>query len=167
MCTALHCTALHEVQPLQYCPVVQVESLLKLHPVVENLCLYADPSRTFPVALLIPAQGWLDQVQHDGELLASGPHGPRACRCVPSWARPAWSGRRRAWTLTWWRTSRPPWPSMGQPRGWRSLRSLGRCVWWRSRGLRSLVGREGRFGNMANSRGINLGEPSLWYRYSI
>ena len=64
-CTALHCTALHEVQPLQYCPVVQVESLLKLHPVVENLCLYADPSRTFPVALVIPAQGWLDQVQHD------------------------------------------------------------------------------------------------------
>ena len=35
---------------------------MKLHPVVENLCLYADPSRTFPVALVVPAQGWLDQV---------------------------------------------------------------------------------------------------------
>ena len=106
----------HEVLQLLNHPVEQVESLLKLHPVVENLCLYADPSRTFPVALVIPAQGWLDQVykikDEDHNCFRSS-FTMSLCkhsldyfllRCVPSWARLVWSGRRRAWTRTWWRT---------------------------------------------------------------
>ncbi len=38
---------------------VQVESLLKIHPLVENICVYGDPSRIHTVAILVPDQAML------------------------------------------------------------------------------------------------------------
>ena len=38
----------------------QVESILKIHPLVDNVCIYADPSRINTVALLVPDQAALE-----------------------------------------------------------------------------------------------------------
>jgi long-chain acyl-CoA synthetase len=39
-----------------------VESLLKIHPLVENICVYGDPSRIHTVALMVPDQPMLMEI---------------------------------------------------------------------------------------------------------
>jgi long-chain acyl-CoA synthetase len=50
-----------KLQGGEYVSLGKVESLLKLHPGVENICLYADPTRSYPVAIVVPTQGWLEK----------------------------------------------------------------------------------------------------------
>jgi len=49
-----------KLQGGEYVSLGNVESLLKIHPAVENMCLYGDSSKTHTVALVIPAQAYLD-----------------------------------------------------------------------------------------------------------
>jgi long-subunit acyl-CoA synthetase (AMP-forming) len=41
---------------------VQVETLIKIHPMVENICVYGDPGRIHTVALLVPDQTMLQEL---------------------------------------------------------------------------------------------------------
>ena len=52
-----------KLQGGEYVSLGKVESLLKLHKGVENVCVYADPSRMNTVALVIPTAVWLEEVQ--------------------------------------------------------------------------------------------------------
>lgn len=38
----------------EYVSLGKVESELKISPLVDNICIYADPTKLFPVALLVP-----------------------------------------------------------------------------------------------------------------
>lgn len=42
----------------------KVESILKTHPLVENICVYGDPHRTFIVALVVPAKPHVEAIAH-------------------------------------------------------------------------------------------------------
>jgi len=50
-----------KLQGGEYVSLGKVESLLKLHPAVDNVCVFARPTETYCVALVIPAQAWLEQ----------------------------------------------------------------------------------------------------------
>ena len=52
-----------KLQGGEYVSLGKVESLLKLHKGVENVCIYADPSRMHAVAMVIPTAIWLEEVQ--------------------------------------------------------------------------------------------------------
>ena len=52
-----------KLQGGEYVSLGKVESLLKLHKGVENVCVYADPSRMNTVAMVIPTAIWLEEVQ--------------------------------------------------------------------------------------------------------
>jgi len=51
-----------KLQGGEYVSLSKVESLLKTHPGVENICVYGESSKKFTVALVIPGQGYLDKV---------------------------------------------------------------------------------------------------------
>jgi len=50
-----------KLQGGEYVSLGKVESLLKLHPAVDNVCVFAQPTEDHTVALVIPSQQWLDQ----------------------------------------------------------------------------------------------------------
>ena len=52
-----------KLQGGEYVSLGKVESLLKLHKGVENVCIYADPSRMHTVAMVIPTNVWLEETQ--------------------------------------------------------------------------------------------------------
>jgi len=66
-----------KLQGGEYVSLGKVESLLKLHPSVENICVYADPSRTHSVALVIPAGAWIEKTL--GKLGKEGLSREEAC----------------------------------------------------------------------------------------
>jgi long-subunit acyl-CoA synthetase (AMP-forming) len=49
-----------------------VESLLKIHPLVENICVYGDPSRIHTVALLVPDQPMLMEIANKVSMNSPG-----------------------------------------------------------------------------------------------
>lgn len=49
-----------KLQGGEYVSLGKVESLLKLNTAVDNICVYADPSRTHAVAIVIPSEAWID-----------------------------------------------------------------------------------------------------------
>jgi len=49
-----------KLQGGEYVSLGKVESLLKLHSGVDNVCLYADPTRTHSVAFIIPTDVWIN-----------------------------------------------------------------------------------------------------------
>jgi len=51
-----------KLQGGEYVSLGKVESLLKIHPLVDNLCLYGDPMKMHTVALLVPDQAQLAAV---------------------------------------------------------------------------------------------------------
>jgi len=51
-----------KLQGGEYVSLSKVESLLKTHPGVENICVCGDSSQKFTVALVIPGQAYLDKV---------------------------------------------------------------------------------------------------------
>jgi len=51
-----------KLQGGEYVSLGKVESLLKIHRLVENLCLYANPEHTLPVCLLVPDQANLQEL---------------------------------------------------------------------------------------------------------
>jgi len=50
-----------KLQGGEYVSLGKVESLLKLHPAVDNVCVFARPTEAFCVAVVIPSQLWLDK----------------------------------------------------------------------------------------------------------
>jgi len=50
-----------KLQGGEYVSLGKVESLLKLHPAVDNVCVFAQSTQDHTVALVIPSQLWLDQ----------------------------------------------------------------------------------------------------------
>ena len=52
-----------KLQGGEYVSLGKVESLMKLHKGVENVCIYADPTRMHTVAMVIPTAVWLEEVQ--------------------------------------------------------------------------------------------------------
>lgn len=48
-----------KLQMGEYVSLSKVEAALKVHPLVDTVCVYADPQRTATVALIIPADGKL------------------------------------------------------------------------------------------------------------
>ena len=52
-----------KLQNGEYVSLGKVESLLKLHKGVDNVCVYADPSQMNTVAMVIPTAIWLEEVQ--------------------------------------------------------------------------------------------------------
>ena len=46
----------------EYVSLSKVETSLKLCPIVENLCVYADSAQQFPVALVVPHHKNLQQI---------------------------------------------------------------------------------------------------------
>ena len=46
----------------EYVSLSKVETYLKLCPLVENLCVYADPTKLFTVALIVPNHKNLQQI---------------------------------------------------------------------------------------------------------
>jgi len=46
----------------EYVSLGKVESLMKIHPAVENICVCADPMEDHTVALVVPGQGYLDML---------------------------------------------------------------------------------------------------------
>lgn len=44
----------------EYVSLGKVEAILKTHPLVENICIYGDPYRTFVVALMVPSRAHLE-----------------------------------------------------------------------------------------------------------
>lgn len=67
-----------KLQGGEYVSLGKVESLLKLHKGVENVCIYADPSRMSTVAMVIPTDVWLEEVQ--AKLEKAGLSREDACR---------------------------------------------------------------------------------------
>ena len=67
-----------KLQGGEYVSLGKVESLLKLHKGVENVCVYADPSRMNTVAMVIPTAVWLEDVQ--AKLGKAGLSREEACR---------------------------------------------------------------------------------------
>eukprot|EP00092_Neocalanus_flemingeri_P024572 GFUD01026650.1.p1 GENE.GFUD01026650.1~~GFUD01026650.1.p1 ORF type:complete len:727 (-),score=160.71 GFUD01026650.1:215-2395(-) len=51
-----------KLQGGEYVSLGKVESLLKIHPAVENICVCADSSMNYSVALVVPGQGYLDNL---------------------------------------------------------------------------------------------------------
>lgn len=43
-----------KLQHGEYVSLGKVESELKINSLVDNICIYADPTKMFPVALLVP-----------------------------------------------------------------------------------------------------------------
>jgi len=48
----------------EYVSLGKVEALLKTHPLVENICVYGDPFRSFIVALVVPSKIHLESMAH-------------------------------------------------------------------------------------------------------
>jgi len=54
-----------KLQNGEYVSLGKVESLLKIHPAIENICVCADSSMNHTVALVIPGQNYLDTLAHE------------------------------------------------------------------------------------------------------
>ena len=54
-----------KLQGGEYVSLGKVESLLKIHPAIENICVCADSSMNHTVALVIPGQNYLDTLAHE------------------------------------------------------------------------------------------------------
>ena len=67
-----------KLQGGEYVSLGKVESLMKLHKGVENVCIYADPTRMHTVAMVIPTAVWLEEVQ--AKLGKAGLSRENACR---------------------------------------------------------------------------------------
>ena len=67
-----------KLQGGEYVSLGKVESLMKLHKGVENVCIYADPTRMHTVAMVIPTAVWLEEVQ--AKLGKAGLSREDACR---------------------------------------------------------------------------------------
>ena len=50
----------------RYVSYGKVESILKTCPIVENICLYADPAKDYLIAIVIPDKVHLEAVNHSG-----------------------------------------------------------------------------------------------------
>ena len=50
-----------KMQGGEYVSLGKVESLMKLHPAVENICVFGDSKRSNPVALVVPGEVWLQK----------------------------------------------------------------------------------------------------------
>jgi len=50
-----------KMQGGEYVSLGKVESLMKLHPAVENICVFGDSMRSAPVALVVPGEVWLQK----------------------------------------------------------------------------------------------------------
>ena len=64
-----------KLQMGEYVSLGKVENALKLHPVVENVCVFASPLKTTTVALIVPDEVTLRQI-HDREHGSSSPVTP-------------------------------------------------------------------------------------------
>ena len=64
-----------KLQMGEYVSLGKVENALKLHPVVENVCVFASPLKTTTVALIVPDEVTLRQI-HDREHGRSSPVTP-------------------------------------------------------------------------------------------
>jgi len=57
-----------KLQGGEYVSLGKVESLLKIHSLIENICVYGNPEQSFPVCLLVPDQAALaDLAQQHGK----------------------------------------------------------------------------------------------------
>ena len=50
-----------KMQGGEYVSLGKVESLMKLHPAVENICVFGDSMRSNPVALVVPGEVWMQK----------------------------------------------------------------------------------------------------------
>ena len=50
-----------KMQGGEYVSLGKVESLMKLHPAVENICVFGDSKRSNPVALVVPGEIWMQK----------------------------------------------------------------------------------------------------------
>ena len=50
-----------KMQGGEYVSLGKVESLLKIHPAVENICVFGDSTRSNPVALVVPGEVWMQK----------------------------------------------------------------------------------------------------------
>ena len=50
-----------KLQGGEYVSYGKVESVLKTHGLVENICLYADPSKDFTVAVIVPSLTYMNE----------------------------------------------------------------------------------------------------------
>lgn len=50
-----------KMQGGEYVSLGKVESLMKLHPAVENICVFGDSMRSNPVALVVPGEAWMQK----------------------------------------------------------------------------------------------------------
>ena len=50
-----------KMQGGEYVSLGKVESLLKIHPAVENICVFGDSTRSKPVALVVPGEVWMQK----------------------------------------------------------------------------------------------------------
>jgi len=55
-----------KLQHGEYVSYGKVESILKTCPIVENICLYADPAKDYLIAIVIPDKVHLEAVNHSG-----------------------------------------------------------------------------------------------------
>ena len=53
-----------KLQAGEYVSLAKVETSLKLCPIIDNLCLYADSSKVFTVALVVPNRKNLEALAH-------------------------------------------------------------------------------------------------------
>lgn len=49
----------------EYVSLGKVEAMMKTNSVVENICVYADPYRSFTVALVVPSKAHLENIAHN------------------------------------------------------------------------------------------------------
>jgi len=62
----------------EYIAPSKIEARMKLHPAIENICVFADPNRKYAVALVVPSQVHLTDIASKLGLDSSA---PRECLC--------------------------------------------------------------------------------------
>ena len=65
-----------KLQMGEYVSLGKVENALKLHPVVENVCVFASPLKTTTVALIVPDEVTLRQIHNREHGSSSSPVTP-------------------------------------------------------------------------------------------
>ena len=82
-----------KLQGGEYVSLGKVESLLKIHPAIENICVCGDSSQGYVVCLVIPAQTYLDTVAVKVSLRYSLRYLLSPTNCYPfSWRKPTSPG---------------------------------------------------------------------------
>ena len=84
----------------EYVSLGKVESLLKIHPAIENICVVADSNQSHTVALVVPALPYLQDLGIKVEFLLSFSFYYYLHRLA---SRP-WAGRSCAGRGRWWQT---------------------------------------------------------------